>query len=78
MRRKARLPLGEPPGQTGPMFAHTCSSCGHRSLMLPEFITALTNTPSGIVVQFTCWCGADQALLTGRTADHRAREARAA
>ena len=60
------------------MFAHTCSSCGHRSLMLPEFITAVTNTSAGIVVQFDCWCGAPQAMLTGRAAERRQPEARAA
>ena len=26
----------------------------------------MTNTDHGIVVAFTCWCGAEQTLVTGR------------
>ena len=48
------------------MFAHDCSSCGKRQLIFVNQVTSLVNTDHGIVVDFTCWCGAEQSLLTGK------------
>jgi hypothetical protein len=48
------------------MFAHNCSACERRQLVFASQIKALQNTDHGIVVRFTCWCGADQVALTGR------------
>ena len=48
------------------MFDHVCTACGQRRLIFTSQITSLTNTPEGIVVAFTCWCGADQLWITGR------------
>ena len=28
----------------------------------------MVNTDHGIIVAFTCWCGAEQTMLTGRKA----------
>lgn len=54
------------------MLLHTCDSCAKRQLIFPSQITGLVNTADGIVVSFTCWCGADQTLLTGKAAAGRA------
>ena len=48
------------------MFDHVCTTCAKRQLIFPTQVTGLTNTDRGIVVTFTCWCGADQSLVTGR------------
>lgn len=50
------------------MFAHHCTSCAQRQLIFPSQVTSLVNTDHGIIVAFTCWCGADQTLLTGKRA----------
>ena len=50
------------------MFVHTCSACERRQLVSSSQIKTLHNTDHGIVVRFTCWCGADQVMLTGRKA----------
>ena len=50
------------------MFDHHCTSCDKRQLIFPSQITAMTNTDSGIVVAFACWCGAAQTMTTGRRA----------
>lgn len=50
------------------MFDHTCTVCERRRLIFPDQVTSLDNTDRGIVVAFTCWCGAEQSLLTGRRA----------
>jgi hypothetical protein len=60
------------------MFAHTCSACERRQLVFPSQIKALHNTDHGIVVSFTCWCGAEQLLLTGRKATEQRDHAAAA
>jgi hypothetical protein len=60
------------------MFDHHCTECGKRQLVFPSQITALANTDHGIVVAFTCWCGADQTMLTGRTAGRASKVALAA
>ena len=53
------------------MFDHECSACEKRQLIFPTQVTSVTNTDSGIVVAFTCWCGADQTWVTGRRAATR-------
>ncbi|MGN6131159.1 MAG: hypothetical protein ACTHOK_12545 [Nocardioidaceae bacterium] len=50
------------------MFDRVCTACHKRQLIFPSMVTGLANTESGIVVAYTCWCGAAQAMLTGRTA----------
>ena len=50
------------------MFDHLCTSCDKRQLIFPSQVSSLTNTDRGIVVAFTCWCGADQTMVTGRAA----------
>ena len=59
------------------MFDHHCSACDRRLLIFPSQVTRLDNTDHGIEVDFTCWCGSEQSLLTGR-ATHRGRVTRAA
>jgi hypothetical protein len=53
------------------MFASTCTSCGKRQLIFAGQVTSLVNTERGIVVVYTCWCGADQTWLTGRAHSER-------
>jgi len=48
------------------MFDHECTACGKRQLIFPSQVASVANTPDGIVVSFTCWCGADQTWVTGR------------
>jgi len=50
------------------MFDHHCTACARRQLIFPSQITAMTNTEQGIVVSFTCWCGSEQTMTTGRAA----------
>ncbi len=50
------------------MFVHSCTSCRQRKLVFPSQVTSLVNTESGIVVGYSCWCGADQTWVTGRAA----------
>jgi len=49
------------------MFDHHCTTCAQRQLIFPSQITGLVNTGAGIVVRFTCWCGAEQTMLTGKS-----------
>ncbi|HTW16672.1 MAG TPA: hypothetical protein VMF51_16170 [Nocardioides sp.] len=56
------------------MFAHRCTSCTQRQLIFPSQVTSLVNTDHGIIVAFTCWCGADQTMLTGKNAGTPAGE----
>lgn len=53
------------------MFTHQCTACARRQLIFPSMITGLANVDDGIVVAFTCWCGAEQAILTGAAAGAR-------
>ena len=53
------------------MFTHTCSHCEKRQLIFPSQITGIDNSERGIVVTFTCWCGAEQTGVTGRRAASR-------
>jgi hypothetical protein len=50
------------------MFDHHCTSCEKRQLIFPSQVTSMRNTDHGIVVGFTCWCGSDQTMVTGRRA----------
>lgn len=47
------------------MFDIHCSACDRRMLIFPGQITGLINDDQGIVVMYTCWCGADGAMRTG-------------
>lgn len=60
------------------MFAHDCTACGKRQLIFTSQVTSLVNTPQGILVAHTCWCGAEQTWATGRAVTERARLAMAA
>ena len=48
------------------MFDHQCTACEKRQLIFPSMVTAMTNTDRGIAVAFTCWCGAEQTMVTGK------------
>jgi hypothetical protein len=48
------------------MFDHTCTACAKRQLIFPSQVTGMTNSAAGILVRFTCWCGADQTMVTGK------------
>ena len=60
------------------MFDHKCTACEKRQLIFPSQVTAMTNTDHGIVVAFTCWCGADQSIVTGKGATRTRKVALAA
>jgi hypothetical protein len=47
------------------LFDFDCPSCEMRQLIFPSRITNLVNDESGIVVVFTCWCGAPAAIRIG-------------
>ncbi len=47
------------------MFLTTCTACTHRYLIFPSQFTSMVNTDHGIVVDYTCWCGAEQSTVTG-------------
>lgn len=49
------------------MFDNYCQVCAARVLVFPSQVTSLANTEDGIVVTFACWCGTEQAQVTGRT-----------
>ena len=54
------------------MFDNECTVCGKRQLIFPSQIATIANTDAGIVVSYTCWCGADQTWVTGKVqADRR-------
>ena len=55
------------------MFDHHSTACSKRQLIFPSQITGMINTEHGIIVSFTCWCGADQRLVTGRKATSAAK-----
>ncbi|MGB0102526.1 MAG: hypothetical protein WBP61_19770 [Nocardioides sp.] len=60
------------------MFDHYCTACAKRQLIFPSQVTGMANLDHGIVVAFTCWCGADQTMLTGAKATSREAAALAA
>jgi DNA-directed RNA polymerase subunit M/transcription elongation factor TFIIS len=47
------------------MFDFTCPACQQRRLIFPSQIRHLVNDDEGIVLVFTCWCGALGAMRTG-------------
>lgn len=50
------------------MFDNHCTACDKRQLIFPSQVTAMSNTDHGIVVSYTCWCGAEQTMTTGKAA----------
>jgi hypothetical protein len=48
------------------MFAHFCTVCRQRRLVFSTQVTTIVNDERGVHVHFTCWCGAEQTLDTGR------------
>ena len=48
------------------MFDPYCSSCQTRVLLGFRRLRSLDNTDDGIVLRFTCFCGGDAVLVTGR------------
>ena len=60
------------------MFDHYCTACDKRQLIFPSQVTSLVNTDHGIVVDFTCWCGAAQSTTTGLASARPAKVAVAA
>ena len=53
------------------MFDNECTVCGKRQLIFPSQIAAITNTDGGIVVSYTCWCGAEQEWHAAGAPDRR-------
>ena len=51
------------------MFDHFCTACRQRQLIFPTQVTSIANDERGVHVRFTCWCGAEQTLDTGRAAN---------
>jgi len=47
------------------MFDIHCTACQKRQLIFPSQVTNLVNDEQGIVVFYTCWCGAAGAWRTG-------------
>lgn len=60
------------------MFDNFCTACDKRQLIFPSQVTSMNNTDEGIVLTFTCWCGAEQSLTTGKAAARRSKVALAA
>jgi hypothetical protein len=60
------------------MFLHSCTACDKTQLFFPSQITGLANTDHGIVLTFTCWCGAEQTEVTGRRTERRTTQTVAA
>ncbi len=52
------------------MFTYHCPQCARRQLIFPSMITGLANTDHGIELAFTCWCGSEQTMVTGKAAPH--------
>lgn len=50
------------------MFDIHCTACDKRQLIFPSQVTSMSNTDHGIVVTYTCWCGAEQTMTTGKAA----------
>lgn len=53
------------------MFDHFCTACRQRRLVFPSQVSAVVNDERGVHVRFTCWCGVEQTLDTGRAAGSR-------
>ncbi len=50
------------------MFSHHCTACERTQLIFASQVTGMTNDHYGISVSFTCWCGSEQSVLTGKAA----------
>lgn len=55
------------------MFTHHCTACEKDQLVFLSQATSLAETPEGLAVRFTCWCGAPQAWVAPQGA-RRERE----
>lgn len=42
------------------MFDSTCTVCEKHFLIFPSQVLGLTNTDHGVVIDYVCWCGAEQ------------------
>lgn len=42
------------------MFVNECTACHRRQLIFPSQVTATAPTAGGLLVTYTCWCGAEQ------------------
>jgi hypothetical protein len=54
------------------VFSAYCANCGAEVLLTYGRLRSLANTPLGIELAFTCWCGETIEALTGTTADEPA------
>ncbi|WP_181311903.1 hypothetical protein [Nocardioides campestrisoli] len=45
------------------LFTHSCTACHKVQLIFPSQAHAVTATPAGPELTFTCWCGAEQRHL---------------
>jgi hypothetical protein len=50
------------------MFDPYCTTCSRRTLVGFRRLRSLDNTAEGIVLRFTCFCGDEAVLITGRHA----------
>ncbi|MEO9322758.1 hypothetical protein ABFT23_04655 [Nocardioides sp. C4-1] len=46
------------------MFVHHCTACSRRQLIFPSLVTGVVPSGDGLVLAFTCWCGAEQTTVT--------------
>ena len=60
------------------MFDNCCQVCAARVLIFPSQVSSVANSPEGIVVTFTCWCGTEQTQVSGRVVRARRQHAVAA
>lgn len=54
------------------MFAVDCPTCQTRVLLGPDHIVAITNTPDGPLLSWSCWCGTTGELAAVTRRDRRA------
>jgi hypothetical protein len=57
------------------VFAAYCPRCASEVLLTYGRLRSLANTPLGIELAFTCWCGELLEVLTGASADEPVRAA---
>ncbi len=48
-------------------FTHHCTACERTQLIFPTQLTGVAETDQGVVLTFTCWCGATQTEPAERT-----------
>jgi len=53
------------------VFKHHCTACDRTQLIFSSQIRSLVNTERGIELTVTCWCGAEQLIVTGTKAAGR-------